>query len=127
MPTGWHSIWKRQCATFVPRSWTRSPTPRSRNLAHGSDSVDMSIDDKVTALRGADLLTRADVAELLGVRHETVTRWYIDGNAGFPKPSRLGGKLLRWRRGDIDAWIDSCVETEPEPVKLSRPMPSVSA
>lgn len=61
-----------------------------------------------TGLRSATttpslMLTAADVAALLACSTKTVYR--LADRGALPRPVRLGG-LLRWRRGEIDQWID---------------------
>jgi excisionase family DNA binding protein len=53
---------------------------------------------------GDRLLTARDVAELFGVSPETVLRWTRRGDLpGF----RLPGGALRYRREELEAWLDS--------------------
>lgn len=49
------------------------------------------------------LMTVDDVAAMLGVSTSTVYRWT---NAGSLPVVRLGGKLLRFRRGALLAFLD---------------------
>lgn len=55
------------------------------------------------------LLTVRDVARVLGVHERTVWRLAslaeTDGES-FPRPIRIGGKTVRWRWRDIEAYID---------------------
>lgn len=47
-----------------------------------------------------------DISKLISVGERTLRRWLSCG--GFPKPDvRLRGKLLRWRRSTVDAWVQS--------------------
>jgi len=49
------------------------------------------------------LLTTLEVAEYLGVSPESVTRWWRAGELpGF----RLASKVLRFRRSEIEAWLE---------------------
>lgn len=51
-----------------------------------------------------ELLTARQVAGLLQVQRETVSRWLAAGR--LPAPLNLaGGRYLRWRREDIEAWV----------------------
>lgn len=56
------------------------------------------------------LLTVKDVARVLGVHERTVWRLAslaeMDGES-FPRPIRIGGKTVRWRWQDIEAYIDT--------------------
>jgi predicted DNA-binding transcriptional regulator AlpA len=51
------------------------------------------------------LLSAADLAELLSVPERTIRSWQFSGM--LPKPIPLGKKLIRWRPGDIRAWLDA--------------------
>lgn len=50
----------------------------------------------------SDLLTAAEVADLCRVTKTTVFRWVADGDL---TAIRLGKKVVRFRRTDIDAFI----------------------
>ncbi len=50
------------------------------------------------------LMTTDEVAQYLRVPVSTVHRWRSLGEA--PKAARVG-KHLRWRRADIDAWLEA--------------------
>ena len=52
------------------------------------------------------LLTVKDLSELLQVQERTVMRW-VKNKEGFPAPIMLTPKTMRWRREDINKWIDS--------------------
>ncbi len=49
-------------------------------------------------------MTTDEVAQYLRVPVSTVHRWRSLGEA--PKAARVG-KHLRWRRADIDAWLEA--------------------
>lgn len=54
------------------------------------------------------LLRRADVLRLLDVDPSTLWRWRKAGV--FPSPIKLTSGNLRWRKKDVDAWLESrCV------------------
>jgi excisionase family DNA binding protein len=61
------------------------------------------------------LLTTREVAELLRVSPETVLRWHRTGR--LPGGRRLGSNVLRFDRGEVEAWLDG---TRPD-----RPLVSV--
>lgn len=50
-----------------------------------------------------DLLTRAEVAELLRVPEATLARWAYIGQG--PPYFRVG-RYARYRRGDVDIWLE---------------------
>ena len=49
-----------------------------------------------------ELLTIDKVAKSLGVARSTVYSWVKKGI--FPEAGKLGPKLRRWRRDDIEQW-----------------------
>ncbi len=51
-----------------------------------------------------------DVAEYLGVKPPTVRSWIK--NRGLPH-YRMGGKLLKFKRAEIDEWV-KCTGTAPQ-------------
>lgn len=50
-----------------------------------------------------DLITRAQVAQLFGVKESTVSTWLCRGDPRLPPHIRVGHNYLRWRRGDVIA------------------------
>lgn len=50
------------------------------------------------------LLTVAEVAELLTVSTRTVWAWVADGT--LPEPMRKGKRWTRWRRKDVEAFLE---------------------
>lgn len=53
---------------------------------------------------GAILLTTAAAAEALGLGEQTLRNWRAEGH-GPPAVTR--GKLVRYRRADLEAWVDA--------------------
>jgi prophage regulatory protein len=51
------------------------------------------------------LLTRPQVEFLVGLGRSTLYQWMAEGR--FPKPVRVGNRLVRWRLSDIDAWVQA--------------------
>jgi excisionase family DNA binding protein len=63
----------------------------------------------VTAETGPLLLSARTLAERLGVSVRTL--WRLRTSGKLPQPVRLGG-AIRWRAGEIEAWIEAgCPET----------------
>ena len=63
------------------------------------------------------LLTDREVADLLVVKPDTVRRWAASGQL----PSvRLGGRLLRFRREDVEFWISSQATSTTTKLTLRR-------
>jgi excisionase family DNA binding protein len=52
------------------------------------------------------------VAAYTGVSPETLNTWRSRGNG--PQWCKLGGKIVRYRRADIDAWIEGSLVTPNE-------------
>lgn len=50
------------------------------------------------------LLSKRQLAELLGVNSWTVDRWRKT-NPDFPAPVWLSDSTLRWRRLDVERWL----------------------
>ena len=51
------------------------------------------------------LLKGSDVTVALGVSR--VTLWRLVKHGDFPQPLRIGRNILRWRRADVDAWLET--------------------
>jgi excisionase family DNA binding protein len=50
------------------------------------------------------MMTAADVAELLGLSTSTILDWFEAGKLpGF----KLGGRAVRFRRSEVDDWIEN--------------------
>lgn len=54
-----------------------------------------------------ELLTSAELCELLKVDTRTLRRWTHAGE--LPRPVKIGGSL-RWRRADLSEWLDKKTE-----------------
>lgn len=50
------------------------------------------------------LLRRVDVEARTGLSRSTIYAWMEKDE--FPKPVKLGTRLVAWREKDIDAWVD---------------------
>ena len=51
------------------------------------------------------LLRRPEVETLTGLSRSTIYAWLQRGD--FPKPVKLGTRLVAWRESDIAAWLES--------------------
>ncbi len=58
------------------------------------------------------LLTTEETAELLGISKSSLYSLRYGGNA--PPAVKVGGRL-RWRRADVDAWMEENLEKWPAP------------
>ena len=53
----------------------------------------------------AQLLTEAEAAEILSVEPRTLRLWR--NTRGLPH-LKITNKVVRYRRGDLDGWLDRC-------------------
>jgi excisionase family DNA binding protein len=51
-------------------------------------------------------LTEEELAQLTGISVRTLQKWRIFARG--PRFKKLGGKAVRYDRGDIDEWLASC-------------------
>lgn len=92
-PPGAHQSDHDQLSPADPPPWKGSPmTDRRRGTAPGPRKH----------------LTIADVCDELDVARSTFYDWRAKGRA--PRCIKLPNGELRIRRGDLDAWLDSCTE-----------------
>ena len=52
-----------------------------------------------------ELLNRQAVQDILGISRQTLITY--QKKYGFPTPIRIGPQTQRWRRSEIEAWLDS--------------------
>ena len=50
------------------------------------------------------LLTRKEVAEMLGIKPVTLDKWRKDGEMNFPKIKEYSSKTKGWFISDIERW-----------------------
>src|ERR1700733_37461 len=95
----------KKVAKAVLRAWDRSLS-MTIDEKDGKVRVEFHIDDS-----GQDIMTIADVAHLLQCDRATVRRLTgarAQHRAVHPLPFfKIGGKLLRFRRSNVLAWIDT--------------------
>ena len=53
-----------------------------------------------------DLMTRPEVEELLGMGRSSIYRLMREGH--FPEPIRIGQRAVRWRRSELEAFLEQC-------------------
>jgi predicted DNA-binding transcriptional regulator AlpA len=53
------------------------------------------------------LLTVHTVATWAGFAEATIREWSREGTHGFPAAKKLGPRTVRWRAGDVRAWLRS--------------------
>lgn len=61
------------------------------------------------------LMTKAETCEYLNLSDSTIFRLRRDNI--FPKPLQLGPRTIRWKRKDIDNWLESITPEQPCPSK----------
>lgn len=54
------------------------------------------------------LLRRTEVEARTGLSRSTIYLWMQQGR--FPKPVKIGAKVVAWRQGDIDLWLTALSE-----------------
>ena len=54
------------------------------------------------------LLRRPQVEARTGISRSTIYLWMEKGD--FPRPVKLGARLVAWRESDITAWLDSRIQ-----------------
>lgn len=77
--------------------------PILRDHAYCRGMTQPSEDGEVTTA-DAEIMTTTEVAEYLRVPVPTVYRWRNDGHG--PTASRVG-RHLRYRRSEVDAWLNA--------------------
>ena len=50
------------------------------------------------------ILTQAETLVLVSLSRDYV--WKLRRSGDFPAPLNLGSRLLRWRRADIERWVE---------------------
>jgi excisionase family DNA binding protein len=63
-----------------------------------------------TASLSSDLLPSAEAAAYLGVREQTLAVWRSTGR--YDLRFIKSGRLVRYRRADLDAWLESRTATQ---------------
>ena len=67
------------------------------------------------------LIDSVELALLMGVATSTVKRWSRNGD--MPKGRRVGPRLLKWDRAEIQTWMDAgCPRAE----GINRPQEAVA-
>ena len=71
------------------------------------------------------LMTADEVADHLQIDIRTLQRLVHEG--AVPAPLRIGGRIPRWRREDVDAWLAAGGNPVPRRLRSSRRAGSVSS
>jgi excisionase family DNA binding protein len=67
---------------------------------------------QVKSITDDPLMTRAELAEYLHVSASTIARWKSDGTRNPPEVN-MGGRMIRYRKSEIDAWLASGADFHP--------------
>ncbi len=59
------------------------------------------------------LMTKAETCEYINVSDSTLFRLRRDNM--FPNPLQLGARTIRWKRKDIDDYLESITPEQPKP------------
>ncbi len=79
---------------------------REREAECRPDVAERAPPNPMPTMIPSSLLTQSQVAALLQVSSRTLARMRNDPAMKFPKPVRRA-RVLRWRRHDIDAWVEA--------------------
>ena len=72
---------------------------------------------------GKLLLTARELRSALNVSNATLYRWVKEGT--FPPQIHVGGRVARWNRADVDAWLKAKTdESVRQAVARERPQPT---
>lgn len=59
--------------------------------------------NKIGETHGNILMTREQVLDYVGIKRSTMYHWMKKGT--FPMPIKMGERLARWQKKDLDAWF----------------------
>jgi predicted DNA-binding transcriptional regulator AlpA len=80
----------------------RQKSRKVANCTQSEQTLTIAVMDR-QAYRDDDMLSRAELAAALNVSTRTVDRWIAEGTG--PPYIRLPRGMLRWRWGDVQAWL----------------------
>lgn len=75
-------------------------------------------------MSGDELLTTPEVAEWLRIPVATLRTWRTRGAPGIPLPAIKVGAHVRYRRSDVEAWLEANTEDRTLPRRAIRRAPS---
>jgi predicted DNA-binding transcriptional regulator AlpA len=70
----------------------------------------MQSDASITTRPWPALLGDVLASAYCNVSPRTIRQWSACNTEGFPPPVDLPGRLTRWRRSDLDQWIETLSE-----------------
>ncbi|WP_254305612.1 AlpA family transcriptional regulator [Sphingopyxis sp. BSNA05] len=68
--------------------------------------------NKAAQYPSARLLRLKDVQHRVGLGRSTIYRWMDEGK--FPRPHPISNHSIRWLESDVDDWISSKVDDNPD-------------
>jgi predicted DNA-binding transcriptional regulator AlpA len=83
-------------------------TSSSRARAKPQPTKALDLDEQRQEQQNANALDERSAARYLAVSHGTLRLWRSQGTG--PRWYKAGEKLIRYRRSDLDAWIESRIE-----------------
>ena len=89
---------------FEAEMLSRFPTPLWGRQAAGDCTKTKGMEMN-TENNGDALLNVKTLATMLGVHQRTV--WHMDAAGKVPRPIHLATRTVRWRRSEINKWIDA--------------------
>ena len=60
------------------------------------------------------------VCALCGVKKSTVYTWLKDPNSDFPRPVRLGARMVRWSEAAVLQWVQDRINANTEAAVLQK-------
>ncbi|MDR0391460.1 MAG: helix-turn-helix domain-containing protein [Planctomycetaceae bacterium] len=82
---------------------------------------------EVKNMNEIQLLTFAEVQAIFRLSNTTLRRWLVlarSGESDFPLPITELGHRARWRKSDIDAWLNRPSPQAPKHTRTETPKPT---
>lgn len=76
------------------------------------------------ALDSLQYLRASDVCRLLRISKPTL--WRLRRTRGFPEPTEVTGRLIAWRRSEVEEWLGRVASPRRLPVSAPTPGPPVT-
>lgn len=68
------------------------------------------MESHVNSDQSDSLLTRPEAAKYLGLRPATLEVWAVKGRG--PRFIKLGARAVRYRKSDVQAWVNACASAD---------------
>lgn len=62
--------------------------------------------EPVEMIRGEPVIGTKQVCEMLNIGRTTLSNMIKDESNGFPKPFSISPRRRRWKKRDVESWID---------------------